>query len=131
MNSPSKSTQEKLEKIGRTATNESETSIRKLFVDSGVPPFDPLVQAFHLYGGYVLPFELDGRFKIARAKRALRMLRLYGVVSSDPLQLRMPFGESKTVQAFYTMDGLGRIYEDERRIAESLADWVEEWAKRT
>ncbi|MBL8816308.1 MAG: hypothetical protein JNL58_09775 [Planctomyces sp.] len=128
MQNLSKTTIEKLEKIGRTTTAETTESIRQRFVDSKIPQFDPIIEAFLQFGGYSLPFRLEGRFNILRAKAALRMLRFCGEVSNDPLEMRIPFGESETIQAQYTMDGLGRIYEDEIRIAESLANWIEAWA---
>lgn len=126
---PSKRTIEKLAKIGRTETGDSEESIRKLFINAGLPLFDPVVQSFEFFGGYVLPFKNEGRFKILRVKAAIRMLRSNGDVSSDPSRFRIPFGESETIQSLYRMDGHGHLYEDELRIAASLAIWVEEWAK--
>ncbi len=130
MNSLSRHASEMLDEIGRTETSETEESIRKLFVDSGVPPFNPIIQAFLSFGGYCLPFEREGRFKIARAKAAARMLRSHGDASNDPSRFRMPFGESETVQSHYTIDGHGHLYEDGVQIARSLSEWVEAWAKR-
>ena len=127
----SPSTAAKLERIGRTTTNETKESIRQLFEKSGVPPFEPVIEAFLLFGGYCLPFRQEGRFKIARAKAALRMLRVDAGEPCDPALFRIPFGQSERVQSEYSMDGHGHIYEDNLRVAESMAEWVEEWAKTT
>jgi hypothetical protein len=129
MMNPSKLTLEKLAKIGRTETGDSEESIRKMFVKAGLSLFDPVIQSFQFFGGYVLPFKEEGRFRILRVKAAIRMLRLNGDLSTDPSRFRIPFGESETIQSLYSMDGHGHLYEDDLRIADSLAVWVEAWAK--
>ena len=129
----STSTIKKLEKIGITPTLDTKESIHRLFENSGVPTFDPVIEAFLMFGGYTLPNRDEGRFKIAQAKKALRVFRAWIKLDSsstgNPSLFRMPFGHSETIQCVYCMDEEGHVYEDNKRIADLMAQWIEEWAR--
>lgn len=119
----------KLTRIGRGASSETEVSIRQLFLNKNKPLFEPVVATFLWYGGYCLPFSSNERFKILRAKAAVRDLRFREPNSCNPTLFRIPFGESETIQSSYLMDGHGRIFEDGVQIAQSASDWIERWAQ--
>lgn len=119
----------KLTRIGRGASSETEEAIRQLFLLKNKPLFEPVVTTFLWYGGYCLPFSGNERFKILRAKAAVRDLRFWEPNSSNPTLFRITFGESETIQCSYSMDGFGRIFEDGVKIAESASDWIERWAQ--
>ena len=121
----------KLLKIGRSPTNQTREVLRKLFSDKGVPVFDSVIETFVQFGGYRLPvpFENGGDFKIYQAKEAIRLMNCRPETTVDPNLFRIPFGESKTIQAYFLMDGNGTLYEDEKPISKSMVDWIERWAK--
>lgn len=125
----SDATRAKLTRIGRGFSVETEESIRQLFLSKNKPLFEPIVATFLWYGGYCLPFSGNERFKILRAKAAVRGLRFWEPNSCDPTLFRITFGESETIQSTYVMDGHGRIFEDGVQIAESASDWIERWAR--
>jgi hypothetical protein len=118
----------KLTRIGRGSSNETEDSIRQLFRIKNKPLFEPVVATFLWYGGYCLPFSGNERFKILRAKAAVRDLRFWEPNSCNPTFFRITFGQSETIQCNYLMDGHGHIFEDDVQIAESASDWIEHWA---
>lgn len=119
----------KLSVIGRSETAETAETLHRLFLEHKLTPFEPVIEAFLRFGGFCLPFEPEGRFKILRAKAAIRQKFGRSIQSDDPSVFRLPFGQSETVQAFYLIDGHGHLFEDDTRIADSLVDWIEKWAK--
>lgn len=120
----------KLDAIGRTETGDSQASVEAMFRKHGLPRFEPVIDAFLEFGGYVLPFDPEGRFKIYRAKQAIRMSSKSINASANPDDFRLIFGESETIQAFYVIDGNGKLFEDNALIATSMTEWIEDWAAR-
>lgn len=113
---------------GHPENSDTPERVAGQFSAAGLPIFSIVIGTFFRFGGCVLPMGLEGRFKVYRAKQAIRMLRLEGDGSEDPDRFRIPIGQSETIQACFCMDGHGRIYEDDRPIADSVIAWIEHWA---
>jgi hypothetical protein len=69
----------KLAKIGRTETADTADSLRDLLIKHDMFPFGPVVDTFLHFGGYTLPFPLEGRFKIYRLKDAIKSMTYHSV----------------------------------------------------
>ncbi len=119
-----------LNAVGHPENLDTPERVEGHFTAAGLPRFPIVIESFCHFGGYVLPMGLEGRFKVYRAKQAIRMMRLEGDDSDDPDRFRIPIGQSETIQASFLMDGYGRIYEDDRPIADSMLQWVEHWASQ-
>ncbi len=99
-----------------------------LLEQAGLVPFPAVIRTFAEFGGGRFRTS-EGWFKLHDARAAVKLVRrcpgLPGYQSDDPVLFRIPFGESETVQAWYLLDGDGHVFEDSRRVAESLGDWLE------
>jgi hypothetical protein len=122
----SQAVQAMLAVAGRSDSNETHGRVAARFTENGLPAFPAVVEAFTRFGGYTLPdHDGGGRFRLLRAKEALRRLRKEGENSAEPALFRIVLGESETIQARYRMDGHGRIFEDDTLIAEGIVPWLE------
>lgn len=110
----------------------SPEQVADLFREAGLPCFPAVASAFSHYEGGRFRAPVDGRFLIYRAQDALRPMKK--LLKShphqfegydDPGRFRIPFGESETIQARFSMDGHGQIFEDDRRVAADLTAWLE------
>jgi hypothetical protein len=119
----------KLAKIGRTETADSADSLRDLLITRDRVPFGPVVETFLHFGGYTLPFPLEGRFKIYRLKDAIKRMTSNDKKSSDPQMFRMPFGESETIQSYFWINGLGHLYDDGTKMVDGIVEWIEDWSR--
>ena len=126
----SKRAAEYLDRAGHPDNADTPERIAELFSTAGLSSFAVVIDAFYQFGGYVLPMGSERRFKVYRAKEAIRLMRREGTSSEDPELFRIPIGQSETIQAFFRMDGHGRIYEDDRPISDSLIAWIEQWASQ-
>jgi hypothetical protein len=126
----SKQAMEYLVRSGKPDNSDTLERVADQFAAAGLPTYPMVLETFYRFGGSILPMGLDGRFKVYRAKQAIRMIRLDGDGSDDPDQFRIPIGQSEFIQAYFRMDGLGRLYEDDRRIADSIVAWIEHWARQ-
>jgi hypothetical protein len=115
-------------KLGRSDAGGTIKDVSALFVRRGLTPFLPVIESFVKFGGYSLPFEIEGRFKVYRPKVAVQRMSSPCNDSKDPDQFRILFGESETTQSYYLMDGYGGLFEDDRPIAENMVQWIEHWA---
>jgi hypothetical protein len=120
----------KFSKLTRTELKDTIESVAELFVSHGLTPYAPVVESFFRFGGYCIPFpyEYGGKFKLYRPKQAIKTMVGPCDASEHPDRFRICFGESATIQAFFLMDGYGRLYEDDRPIASDIVEWIEEWA---
>ncbi len=123
----SKRAAEYLARAGHPDNADTPERVAGQFAAAGLPSFPMVIDTFCRFGGCVLPMGAEGRFEVYRAKQAIRMTRRAGG-ADDPGRFRIPIGESETIQAFFRMDGHGRIYEDDRPIADSMVAWIEQWA---
>jgi hypothetical protein len=121
----SKTAREYLARAGHPDNSDTPERIAGQFAAAGLPSHPIVVDAFYRFGGYVLPMGSDGRFTVYRAKRAIRMARFGHAGGDDPDGFRIPVGQSEFIQATFCIDVRGRIYEDDRLIADSLASWIE------
>lgn len=119
----------KLARIGRTATAETADSLRDLLIKHEMFPFDSVVDTFLNFGGYTLPFPLEGRFKIYRLKDAIKSMKGNGEKSTDPQLFRMQYGESETIQSCFWMNGLGNLFCDETKMVDGIVQWIEAWSR--
>lgn len=124
----SKRAKEFLARTGHPGNADTPERVKEQCAAAGLPIFPIVIDTFSRFGGYVIPMGAEGRFTVYRAKRAIRMMRRAEFRLDDPGRFRIPIGESETIQAFFGMDGTGRIYEDDRPIADSMASWIEYWA---
>lgn len=127
----SKRARDYLARAGHPDNADTPERVEEQLTAAGLHPFASVVDTFCRFGGSVLPMGAEGRFEVYRAKRAIRMMRRAEGREDDPCRFRIPIGESETIQASFQMDGHGRIYEDDRPIAESLVAWIEHWAGRS
>lgn len=96
-------------------------------LDAGLHAHDAVIETFTNFGGYWHPIGATGSFRINTIQTALKQPRF--ITDSElPEGFRIPFGQDRTTQCYFWLDGLGAIYADSVPIFESVVQWIESYS---
>ena len=122
--------------------------VEELFRSAGLPCFPPVARAFATFGGgrFCLVESIDSpgvridrfktRYTILYAQDAIRALKpamkrhpARFAKYDDPDRFRVEFARSDRCHEAFTLDGHGRVYSADDRLAPDLAAWLEALAR--
>ncbi len=113
----------------RKGAPENPEQVLAEFTAAEVPVFDAVVDAFFHFGGLWFPIGRSREtFRVNTVREGIDAFRCIGDRDESPDLFRISFGEHRTAQCWFVMDGFGRLYADETPIAESLHQWIEHCA---